>query len=130
MASLFPHGKGINPPIIPPLYIFRASEPAYFVVGRSVNPIPAMGAVQQNPDDSPSAGSAGSCFFAETALSRAAWATLSGFEQERFTVIRTLSFELLAGGIVLIVLGTNASNTLSSDISRFFTGSPYEHSGA
>ena len=37
---------------------------------------------------------------------------------------RAFSFALLAGGIILIVLGINASNALSSDISRFFTGSP------
>lgn len=37
---------------------------------------------------------------------------------------RVFSFALLAGGILLIVLGINASNSLSSDISRFFTGSP------
>lgn len=37
---------------------------------------------------------------------------------------RAFSFALLAGGILLIVLGINASNALSSDISRFFTGSP------
>ena len=36
---------------------------------------------------------------------------------------RIFSFALLAGGILLIVLGINASNALSSDISRFFTGS-------
>ena len=41
---------------------------------------------------------------------------------------RTLSFALLAGGIVLIVFGVNASNALSSDISRFFTGSPTDKS--
>jgi hypothetical protein len=43
-------------------------------------------------------------------------------------VNRTLSFALLAGGIVLIILGVNASNALSSDISRFFTGSPTDKS--
>jgi uncharacterized membrane protein YidH (DUF202 family) len=37
---------------------------------------------------------------------------------------RIFSFVLLAAGILLIVLGINASNALSSDISRFFTGSP------
>ncbi len=31
---------------------------------------------------------------------------------------------ILAVGIVLIVLGVNASSSFSSDISRFFTGSP------
>lgn len=39
-------------------------------------------------------------------------------------VNRAFSFALLAGGILLIVLGINASNAVSSDISRFFTGSP------
>lgn len=37
---------------------------------------------------------------------------------------KAISFGLVAGGILLIVLGINASNSLSSDISRFFTGSP------
>lgn len=31
---------------------------------------------------------------------------------------------LLAGGIVLIVLGIGATNSFGSDVSRFFTGSP------
>ena len=31
---------------------------------------------------------------------------------------------LLAGGIVLTVLGITATNSFSSDVSRFFTGSP------
>jgi hypothetical protein len=37
---------------------------------------------------------------------------------------RAVSLVLLAGGIVLIVLGVMASTSFSSDISRFFTGSP------
>jgi Protein of unknown function (DUF3185) len=37
---------------------------------------------------------------------------------------RPLSFALLAGGILLIIFGVNASNSIGSDISRFFTGSP------
>jgi Co/Zn/Cd efflux system component len=43
-------------------------------------------------------------------------------------VKRTFSFALLAAGVVLIVLGVNESNALSSDISRFFTGSPTDRS--
>lgn len=35
-----------------------------------------------------------------------------------------VSLALLVGGIVLIVFGVSASNSLNSDISRFFTGSP------
>ena len=31
---------------------------------------------------------------------------------------------LLAGGIVLTVIGITATNSFSSDVSRFFTGSP------
>ena len=34
------------------------------------------------------------------------------------------SLALLAGGMVLIVFGINATNSFSSDVSRFFTGSP------
>jgi uncharacterized membrane protein YidH (DUF202 family) len=31
---------------------------------------------------------------------------------------------LVVGGVVLIVLGINAMQSFSSDVSRFFTGSP------
>ena len=34
------------------------------------------------------------------------------------------SMALLAGGVVLIIIGINATNSFSSDVSRFFTGSP------
>jgi len=37
---------------------------------------------------------------------------------------KAVSLALLAGGIVLIVFGVMASTSLSSDLSRFFTGSP------
>ena len=37
---------------------------------------------------------------------------------------KLVSLALLAGGIVLIVIGFNATNSFSSDVSRFFTGSP------
>lgn len=37
---------------------------------------------------------------------------------------KPLSIALLVGGILLIIFGVNASNSLGSDISRFFTGSP------
>jgi hypothetical protein len=37
---------------------------------------------------------------------------------------KAVSLALLAGGIVLIVIGVNATNSFSSDLSRFFTGSP------
>ena len=37
---------------------------------------------------------------------------------------KTISLALLVGGIVLIVVGVNATNSFSSDVSRFFTGSP------
>ena len=37
---------------------------------------------------------------------------------------KSVSIALLAGGIVLIVLGANATKSFSSDVSRFFTGSP------
>ena len=31
---------------------------------------------------------------------------------------------ILAGGIVLVIYGVSASESFSSDVSRFFTGSP------
>ena len=34
------------------------------------------------------------------------------------------SLSLLVAGVVLIVIGINATNSFSSDVSRFFTGSP------
>ena len=37
---------------------------------------------------------------------------------------KAISIALLAGGIVLIVVGVNATKSFSSDVSRFFTGSP------
>jgi hypothetical protein len=37
---------------------------------------------------------------------------------------KLVSVALLAGGIVLIVLGVKATHSFSSDFSRFFTGSP------
>ena len=37
---------------------------------------------------------------------------------------KIVSLALLAGGVVLIIVGINATNSFSSDVSRFFTGSP------
>jgi hypothetical protein len=37
---------------------------------------------------------------------------------------KIISLALLVGGIVLIVVGVNATNSFSSDVSRFFTRSP------
>jgi hypothetical protein len=37
---------------------------------------------------------------------------------------RIVSLALLVGGIMLIIYGVSASDSLSSDFSRFFTGSP------
>ena len=37
---------------------------------------------------------------------------------------RLLGLALLGGGIALIVLGINASQSFASDVSRFFSGSP------
>jgi amino acid permease len=41
---------------------------------------------------------------------------------------KILATVFLAGGIVLIVYGIHASNSLGSDFSKFFTGSPTEKS--
>ena len=35
-----------------------------------------------------------------------------------------ISVALIAAGIVLLILGVNASDSISSDVSRFFTDSP------
>ena len=37
---------------------------------------------------------------------------------------KAISLALLAGGIVLIVWGSNASDSVSSSFSKFFTGNP------
>ena len=37
---------------------------------------------------------------------------------------KLISLVLLAGGIVLVIYGVSASESFSSDVSRFFTGSP------
>lgn len=37
---------------------------------------------------------------------------------------RTISLALLAGGILLVIFGINAADSVSSNISRFFTDSP------
>ena len=37
---------------------------------------------------------------------------------------KAISIALLIGGIVLIIIGVNATKSFSSDVSRFFTGSP------
>jgi uncharacterized membrane protein YidH (DUF202 family) len=39
-------------------------------------------------------------------------------------VNKPVSLALLVGGIVLIVFGISAADSFSSDVSRFFTGSP------
>jgi len=37
---------------------------------------------------------------------------------------KAISLAILAAGIVLVVFGINASNSISSDISRVFTDAP------
>jgi uncharacterized membrane protein YidH (DUF202 family) len=37
---------------------------------------------------------------------------------------KIVSLALIAGGVVVIIFGINAMNSFSSDVSRFFTGSP------
>ena len=37
---------------------------------------------------------------------------------------KIVSLALLVGGVVLIIIGVNATNSFSSNVSRFFTGSP------
>ena len=39
-------------------------------------------------------------------------------------VMRAAALALLAGGIVLVVMGVNGMNAPSSDVSRFLTGAP------
>ncbi len=37
---------------------------------------------------------------------------------------KIISLIFLIGGVALIIVGFNATNSFSSDVSRFFTGSP------
>jgi uncharacterized membrane protein YidH (DUF202 family) len=37
---------------------------------------------------------------------------------------KIVSMALLVGGVVLIIFGIQATDSFSSDVSRFFTGSP------
>ena len=37
---------------------------------------------------------------------------------------KLVAMALLVGGIVLVILGFNATHAFASDVSRFFTGSP------
>jgi hypothetical protein len=39
-------------------------------------------------------------------------------------MIKIVSLVLLVGGVALIIVGVDATNSFSSDVSRFFTGSP------
>ena len=37
---------------------------------------------------------------------------------------KIVSIVLLVGGVLLMILGVQATNSFNSDVSRFFTGSP------
>jgi hypothetical protein len=37
---------------------------------------------------------------------------------------KAFALALLVGGVVLLIFGISASNSFSSDVSRFFSGSP------
>jgi len=37
---------------------------------------------------------------------------------------KLVSIALLVGGVMLVIFGINATDSFSSDVSRFFTGSP------
>jgi len=37
---------------------------------------------------------------------------------------KAVSIALIVGGVVLMIFGISAMNSFSSDVSRFFTGSP------
>jgi hypothetical protein len=40
---------------------------------------------------------------------------------------KTISLALLVGGIILIIYGVSANDSLSGRFTRFFTGSPTDH---
>jgi len=37
---------------------------------------------------------------------------------------KLVSLALLVGGVILLIIGINSTNSFGSDVSRFFTGSP------
>lgn len=41
---------------------------------------------------------------------------------------KVVGLMLLVGGIILIILGVNAADSLSSEVSEFFTGNPTDRS--
>jgi hypothetical protein len=41
---------------------------------------------------------------------------------------KIISIGIVVGGIVLIIFGVNATNSLGSEVSRFFSGSPTDKS--
>jgi hypothetical protein len=43
---------------------------------------------------------------------------------ERFDMNKGLAIALLVGGLVLAIFGISASESFSSDVSRFFSGKP------
>jgi len=43
---------------------------------------------------------------------------------EKNSINKLISLAILAGGVVLVVFGVAATKSFSSDVSRFFTGSP------
>ncbi len=43
-------------------------------------------------------------------------------------MLRALGIALLIGGIILLIFGISSSQSLGSDFSKFFTGSPTEKS--
>jgi hypothetical protein len=49
-------------------------------------------------------------------------------QDEEFTMNKSVALAVLAGGIILLFLGINAYDSSSSEISRFFTGSPTDKS--
>ena len=43
----------------------------------------------------------------------------------RFAIkVHTSGFNIHTAGVILLIVGLNATNSFSSDVSRFFTGSP------
>jgi hypothetical protein len=43
---------------------------------------------------------------------------------EKAVMNKIVSLALLIGGVVLMIIGINATNSFGSDVSRFVTGSP------
>jgi hypothetical protein len=49
---------------------------------------------------------------------------IKNLKENPMNINKLISLAIAAGGVVLVVFGVSATKSFSSDVSRFFTGSP------